>query len=77
MRAGNIWGMDNVKAVEFFMKAAEGGHAKAQFYLGLCYEKGWGVSQDFQQARYWYQKAAEQGFAEARKNLDNLNKNGR
>jgi TPR repeat protein len=31
--------------------------------LGKCYEKGDGVKHDFEQAVYWYQKAADQGHA--------------
>ena len=40
---------------------AESGNAWAQVSLGEMYEDGQGVSQDYQQAKTWYQKAAEQG----------------
>ncbi|MEM7072770.1 MAG: tetratricopeptide repeat protein [Pseudomonadota bacterium] len=39
------------------------------FERGLQYEKGDGVEQDYDQAVYWYRKAAEQGFAIAQSNL--------
>tara|TARA_Y100000588_G_C13824654_1_gene740888 strand:+ start:510 stop:737 length:228 start_codon:yes stop_codon:yes gene_type:complete len=30
--------------------------------LGVMYDKGKGVTQDYQEAMKWYRKAAEQGF---------------
>ena len=38
---------------------AEQGHAKAQYNLGLMYDKGKGVVQDHKEAAKWYTKAAE------------------
>ena len=43
--------------------------AELQFNLGNKYRSGQGVLQDYKQAVYWYQKAAEQGFADAQFNL--------
>jgi TPR repeat protein len=40
------------------MKAAEKGKI-AQLRIGVLYEKGLSVSQDYQKAVYWYSKAAE------------------
>jgi TPR repeat protein len=34
---------NEVEAVQWYRRAAEQGHAAAQYYLGLCYEKGLGV----------------------------------
>ena len=51
---------DYAKAVEWYTKAAEQGHARAQNNLGDCYEKGTGVFQSDLWAIYWYNKAAEQ-----------------
>jgi len=48
---------------------AEQGVAAAQFNLGIMYEKGQGVLQDYAQAREWYLKAAEQGHAAAQVNM--------
>jgi hypothetical protein len=42
---------------------------EAQFNLGLMYDKGQGVPQDYAEAAKWYRKAAEQGNAEAQYNL--------
>lgn len=54
---------DLVKAVEYFTKAAEQGHASAQADLGDCYYNGNGVYEDNDKAVEWYRKAAEQGNA--------------
>ena len=40
-------------------------YVKAQYNLGTCYEKGRGVTQDYNEAVKWYRKAAEQGHANA------------
>jgi len=45
------------------LKYAEQGDAKAQWFLGMLYGKGNGVTQDYKQAEYWYNKSAEQGTA--------------
>ena len=45
------------------------GDAEAQFYLGLMYDNGQGVSQDYIAAMKWYKKAAERGYARAQYNL--------
>lgn len=37
--------------------------------LGVCYENGWGVPKDFNQAAAWYRKAADRGNAPAQCNL--------
>src|SRR5438270_12416857 len=46
-------------------RAAERGHAKAQFALGYLYYNGQGVPQDYPEAAQWYRRAAEQGHPEA------------
>lgn len=51
------------------LKRAEQGQAIAQFDLGLMYDKGEGVIQDYKQAVHWFTKAAEQGLASAQYNL--------
>lgn len=45
---------------------------EAQFNLGLLYEKGEGVPQDYLQAKQWYAKAAAQGCADAQSRLGRL-----
>jgi hypothetical protein len=61
----------------WFRKAAEQGDVVAQFNLGLMYEHGQGVPQDYVQAVAWYRKAADQGNAEAQNNLGLMYYNGR
>jgi TPR repeat protein len=46
-------------------RRAEDGEAKAQCDLGRMYMLGLGVSQDYQQAAKWYERAAEQRLAAA------------
>lgn len=50
--------------------------ADVQYNLGLDYENGQGVTQDYVQAAHWYRKAAEQGDAEAQDRLAYLYDNG-
>ncbi len=44
---------------------AEQGNANAQFFLGVMYDKGRGVPEDYAKAMKWYRKAAEHGVAKA------------
>ncbi|MBS0647807.1 MAG: sel1 repeat family protein, partial [Verrucomicrobia bacterium] len=37
---------DEKEAAKWYQKAADQGHAKAQFGLGFCYKKGQGVAKD-------------------------------
>lgn len=46
-------------------KNAEQGVALAQFYVGLSFQTGQGVTQDYSEALRWFRKAAEQGHAMA------------
>jgi TPR repeat protein len=48
------------------------GNAYDQLNLGAAYDNGIGVERDIDQALHWYQKAAEQGVAEAQFNLAHL-----
>ncbi|MEZ9417619.1 tetratricopeptide repeat protein, partial [Vibrio sp. 10N.286.49.E1] len=49
----------------------------AQYNLGLSYERGVGVIQDYKEAVSWYRKAAEQGHALAQNNLGVMYEEGR
>lgn len=42
-------------------KGAESGNPDLMYQYGACFEQGWGVKQDFDQAYTWYKKAADQG----------------
>ena len=48
---------------------AEQGHADAQYRLALMYDYGEEVEQDYAQAFKWYQKSANQGYANAQYNI--------
>ena len=63
------------KAVEWYTKAAEQGHAKAQFNLGLCYEYGIGVEKDLIKAMEWYTKASKHGYEKAKERLLSIKNN--
>jgi len=41
---------DAEQAVSWYRRAAEAGHADAQFNLGVCYSNGDGVAKDAEQA---------------------------
>ncbi|ENX1617529.1 tetratricopeptide repeat protein [Neisseria gonorrhoeae] len=59
------------------LQAAAQGNAAAQFNLGVMYENGQGVRQDYVQAVQWYRKASEQGDAQAQYNLGLMYYDGR
>ena len=48
---------------------AERGNADAQYRIGMMYEEGRGVTQDYAEAMKWYRLAAEQGVADAQYNI--------
>ena len=53
-----------------YLSAAKSGDRVAQFYVGMIYGTGKaGVKKDYQQAAYWYRKAADQGQMDAQNNL--------
>ena len=59
-------------AREWYEKAADKGDTTAMFNLGLLYENGLGVAQDYAMAREWYEKAADKGHAKAMGYLEKL-----
>ena len=67
---------DDVPNFKEMLQVAEQGNAVAQFNLGLMYDKGQGVRQDYAQAVQWYRKAAEQGDAQAQYNLASMYEQG-
>ena len=52
---------DEMRAAEYYLKAAVQGHTAAQFSLGLMYGRGRGVSRNGASAQRWLRQAAEQG----------------
>lgn len=64
------------KAIRWYRKAAEQGHAEAQVNMVFYSIQGIGVDRDTIQAVEWYQKAAEKGHAEAQYILGDFYYNG-
>lgn len=50
------------EAYKWVRLAASCGDAKAQYFLGRCYEFGWGVEKDLSKSAQWYLSSAEQGY---------------
>lgn len=67
---------DNAGAEKWLRKAAENGHAEAQFQLAWSYH-GHGVPKDLKQAIKWYEKAAESGSQKAQNTLGSMYYSGR
>lgn len=70
-------GGDFAYAFEQWAPLAELGYVSAQNNLGMMYEKGFGVLQDYEVAINWYSLAAEKGFAPAQTNLGHIYRSGR
>ena len=62
-------GAQPAKAIHWLGQAANQGHSKAQFKLGMYYLKGQSVARSPQTAFNWFNKAAQQGVAGAQFNL--------
>ena len=60
---------DYATAYKVYSPLAMEGNAHAQSNLGSMYDKGEGVTQDFEEAMKWYRKAAEQGSTSAQYKL--------
>jgi len=59
----------SAQSIAELRKQAGSGDAKAQYQLGLAYQSGAGVKQDYAQAAAWFRKAAEGGNAPAMRQL--------
>ena len=67
---------DFATALSEWKPLAEQGDTTAQINLGVMYEDGKGVSQDYESAVKWYRLAAEQGDVRAQINLGLMYANG-
>ena len=56
---------EKVEAVKWWRSAAEQGHARAQFNLGIMYDNGRGVPGEDAEAMMWWRSAAEQDYPKA------------
>ena len=59
------------EAVVMLRKAAESGHADAQYDYGLCCFNGNGITEDKDEAVVWFRKAAFQGLPVAQYTMGN------
>jgi TPR repeat protein len=64
------------EAAKWYRKAADQGHAEAQYQLGDCYAEGTGVAKDEVEAIKWFRKAADQGGVWAQYQLGKYYENG-
>jgi TPR repeat protein len=64
------------EAFALFQAGAKHGDATAMYDLGVFFEKGYGVPQDYAKAREWFEKAAANDYADAMYNLGVLFGNG-
>jgi hypothetical protein len=69
-------GLEQGQALQRYGTEAKAGHAEAQYALGVAYETGHGVDQDYGEALGWYLQAAEQGHADAQTNAGALHGRG-
>jgi len=79
----NLWfGVtDKQEALKWYRRAAEGDEPDAENELGVHYQDGDGVEQNYVQAAHWFRKAAEHvpdlgGAGQGRNNLGNLYADG-
>ena len=63
---------DYATALREWKPLAEVGHADAQHNLGVMYDIGYGVPQNYKTAFKWYTLAAEQGHAAAQSQVEKL-----
>ncbi len=56
---------DDAKAAVWLRRAAESGHARSQYLLGLIYSRGRGIRQDDGEAERWFNLAASQAYGPA------------
>ena len=68
---------DYATALREWIPLADQGEASAQYNLGLLYDNGKSVLQDYKAAVKWYRLATEQGHAKAQSNLGLLYAKGK
>jgi hypothetical protein len=67
---------DFVLAHGEWLPLAKAGDARAQYQLGVMYQRGEGVDADTTEAARWYGLAADQGYAPSKINLARLHHTG-
>ena len=64
---------DYGQALEHWRVSADVGHGESQFNLGYMFENGQGVEISLEHAVFWYAKAVQNGYADAKTRLNSLN----
>ena len=54
------------EATGLYKLSAAQGCTEAEYSLAVCYHRGIGVPEDFEEARRWYTRAAAKGFEDAK-----------
>lgn len=62
---------DYKKAYEYFLEAAQQDNPQGMFNVAICYDAGYGVTKNLDEAIRWYYKAADYGVPEAQANASN------
>ncbi|KAL0223921.1 hypothetical protein P9112_003311 [Eukaryota sp. TZLM1-RC] len=60
------------EATRWYRQAADNGHPLSQNNLSICYTYGEGVTKDLKLAKFWAEKAIENGYTDASANLSIL-----
>ncbi len=68
---------DYTAAIQTYMASGRQGNVLAQFMVGVMYDEGQGVTQNYAEAVKWYRLAAAQGYASAQSNLGLMYANGK
>ncbi|ORZ25202.1 hypothetical protein BCR42DRAFT_485404 [Absidia repens] len=71
----SILPQDDLEAYLWARKAADAGYAKGQYACGYYTESGIGVATSMDEARLWYERAAEQDYGKAMQRLMELKGN--
>ena len=60
------------RAFEWYLKSAKAGNKFAQYNMGICYQYEIGIEKNIQEATRWYKKALENGYDDAKTQLNVL-----
>ena len=63
---------ESQKELKAMLERAKQGNSEEQVNMGVTYHTGNGFPQDYDQAFFWYKKAAEQGYSAAQKEYKEL-----
>ena len=68
--------MDKSEAFKWLWLSAQQKNREAYFYLGVCYEEGWGVTRNEEQAAACFLKSAQMGDSDAQYRLAGFYREG-